>query len=75
MPRLASRKTCRNNVPATIALEYYYLAVYLPFIDNSYCLFQMREEFKQHDNESLQLVSLVEHHILHIVVAVRHRCR
>ena len=78
MPRLASRKTCRNNVPATSALEYYYRSVYMPFIDNSYCLFQMREEFKHSTTTracKLQLVSLVKYHILHIVVAVRHRCQ
>jgi hypothetical protein len=57
MPRLAGRQTCRNNVPADSALEYYYRAVFLPFIDN--CLFQMRERFKQHHNQSLQLVSLM----------------
>ena len=57
MPRLVGRQNFRNNVPAASALEYYYRAMFLQFIDN--CLLQMRERFKHHHSQSLQLVYLM----------------
>jgi len=57
MPRLVGRQTCRNNVVASTASEYYKRAVWYPFLD---CTLQsLREKFSPHQLTLLKLVALV----------------